>query len=151
MAELAKLRVLFVCLGNACRSPMAEAVARQLASDIIEPSSAGLCPLGRIAEITEQTLQENGYPVDGLRSKALRRDAMEQADLIVNMSGQPLDYLLDNDSAEDSLLAQRVENWEIDDPYGDRPAAYQGILEELEFKVLMLASRLRSGECAATC
>ena len=39
-------RVLFICVGNSCRSPMAEALARHLAADVIEPQSAGISPLG---------------------------------------------------------------------------------------------------------
>ena len=50
-----RVRVLFVCVGNACRSPMAEAIARYDAADVMEPSSAGLSPLGYLAELTKQT------------------------------------------------------------------------------------------------
>ena len=52
-----KLRVLFVCLGNACRSPMAEAIASHDASDVLEASSAGLYPLGEIPDETQETLR----------------------------------------------------------------------------------------------
>lgn len=143
MAQRSRFRVLFVCIGNACRSPIAEAVARQLASDVIEPSSAGLCPLGRLAENTEHVLRANGYPLDHLESKPLRRDALENADIVINMSGEALDCLLEAGSAEDSLLAQKVEDWPIDDPYGDTRTTYQRTLENLESRVLLLATRLR--------
>jgi arsenate reductase (thioredoxin) len=148
MGPTPKLRVLFVCIGNACRSPMAEAVARQLASDIIEPSSAGLCPLGRLAETTERVLRANGYPVVDLESKPLRRDAMESADVIINMSGEALDCLLENGTIEDKRVAHKVENWPIDDPYGDTFFVYQRTLEELETRVLLLANRLRESQAS---
>jgi protein-tyrosine-phosphatase len=129
---------------------MAEAIARGIASDIIEPSSAGFYPLGRLAEATEQTLLASGYPVAGLSSKPLRRDALEDADLIINMSGRPLDELFDDGTpARDPLLAQKVENWDVEDPYGEEPAIYQRILEDLESRVLLLANRLRAGQRAA--
>jgi arsenate reductase (thioredoxin) len=143
MLNYSRFRVLFVCIGNACRSPMAEAVARQLASDVIEPSSAGLCPLGRLAENTERVLRANGYPSYHLESKPLRRDAMERADIIINMSGEALDCLLENGTAEDSRLAQKIEHWSIDDPFGGAPTTYQRTLEELESRILLLANRLR--------
>jgi len=38
------LRILFVCVGNACRSQMAEGWARHLSSDVLEVSSAGVAP-----------------------------------------------------------------------------------------------------------
>ena len=41
MTEKRKVRVLFVCIGNACRSPMAEAIARQDADELLEVQSAG--------------------------------------------------------------------------------------------------------------
>jgi protein-tyrosine-phosphatase len=127
---------------------MAEAVARKLASDIIEPSSAGLYPFGCLAGHTEQTLLANGYSVAELSSKSLRREALESADLIINMSGQPLDLLLAHINSTDPPLADKIENWCIEDPYGASPATYQKILEELESRVLSLADRLRSGQPA---
>jgi arsenate reductase len=45
-------RVLFVCLGNSCRSQMAEAFARAYGSDVIIPASAGFTPASRVAPDT---------------------------------------------------------------------------------------------------
>jgi protein-tyrosine-phosphatase len=150
MAAHQKKKVLFVCIGNACRSPMAEAIARHHAPDIIEASSAGIFPLGRLPEETEQTLQANGYPIDGLTSKALRGAAIENADLIINLSGQSLDEFVDNvDGNANPRLAPKVEIWKVEDPYGEEPVTYQRILEELETRVLLLAGRLRSSQRAA--
>ena len=50
-----KFVVLFVCLGNACRSPMAEAIARSDTWDVIEPMSAGIMPLGFVVKETIDT------------------------------------------------------------------------------------------------
>ncbi len=47
---------------------MAEAIARYDAADVIEASSAGLSPMGSIAEQTKETLILNGYSADGLTS-----------------------------------------------------------------------------------
>jgi protein-tyrosine-phosphatase len=126
---------------------MAEAVARQLAFDVIDPSSAGLSPLGRIAESTELTLLANGYPVEGLSSKSLHRDAMENADIIINMSGQSFDGFFGNGyPSDDPPVGQTVESWKVEDPYGEDSATYQRTLEELESRILFLASRLRAGQ-----
>jgi arsenate reductase len=135
VAPREKFHVLFVCIGNSCRSPMAEAVARQLASDIIEPSSAGLAPLGHIAERTIATLSANGHSAGGLFSKRLSPKAIDDADLIVNLSGLAIDCLPGR---------VKVEEWPVEDPYGAGPATYQRILEEIEGRVLTLAARLRS-------
>jgi protein-tyrosine-phosphatase len=55
------MRVLFVCFGNACRSQMADVIARQEASDVMTVESAGLVPLGYVPELTTDTLKKNGY------------------------------------------------------------------------------------------
>jgi arsenate reductase (thioredoxin) len=45
MTEKDKLKILFLCTGNSCRSQMAEGWARKLKSDCIEPFSAGVYPV----------------------------------------------------------------------------------------------------------
>src|ERR1700730_1662811 len=62
-------KVLFVCLGNACRSPMAESIARRDAADVIEACSAGISPLGFVPALTTQTLTANGYSIESLDSR----------------------------------------------------------------------------------
>jgi len=127
--------VLFVCIGNACRSPMAEAIARYDAADVIEPSSAGLIPLGYIAEQTKDTLLQNGYSPNGLTSNALTREAADAADIIINMTGTPIeDTFWDHD---------KVEDWIVQDPYGDTPETYQRVFEGIRRRVNQLALGLR--------
>src|ERR1700693_38478 len=50
-----RTRVVFVCLGNSCRSPMAEGIAAHIASDVMEVSSAGVAALGRVQSLTKLT------------------------------------------------------------------------------------------------
>jgi protein-tyrosine-phosphatase len=148
MADSTRVRVLFVCVGNACRSPMAEAIARHEAHDIIEPSSAGLYPLGRLADLTEQTLTANGYPLEGLSSKPLRSEALQNSDLLVNLSGVSLTPLFKGDSAVEPFascgIAENIEEWEVADPYGTTPEIYQEILQQIQGRVRQLATRLRA-------
>ena len=118
---------------------MAEAIASRQASDIIEPSSAGLYPLGYIAERTAETLLANGYGVADLSSKPLRRRTIGNADLIVNLSGERLEELLNG--------WPPVEDWNVPDPYGADVATYQRILEEIESRMRELAERLRAAQC----
>ena len=140
MAINGKTRVLFLCIGNACRSPMGEAIARQDAGDVIEPSSAGIYPMGMIPEMTQTTLTKNGYSPEGLRSKGLREIASEEVDLVVNLSGYERAQALEN--------FPQVENWEVSDPYGADEATYQRILEEIRGRVKRLAQRLRKEQRA---
>jgi len=120
---------------------MAQAIALHHAADVIEPSSAGICPLGYIVESTQQTLCANGYSPDGLSSKPFRRGALNTTDLIINLAGLPRDRVFDN--------LPNVEDWDVEDPYGEDSATYQRILEEIESRVLSLATRLRAAQPAA--
>jgi arsenate reductase (thioredoxin) len=131
-----RIRVLFVCLGNACRSQIAEAVARREARDIIEASSAGLTPLGRIPELTTEALLLNGYSAQGLFSKGIDPEIWAQADLVINMSGEAK-----SDAFPDY---SKVEDWSVPDPFGSTPNMYQKILVQIESKVRQLAARLRA-------
>jgi len=130
-----KTRVLFVCIGNACRSPTAEAIALRDASDIIAPSSAGLFPLGRIPELTLQTLLANGYSTQGLSSKPISREAWDNADVIINLSGRHAASLFGQ--------SEKIEDWDVADPFGNEPEFFQQILKEIAGYVRSLADRLR--------
>jgi len=114
---------------------MAEAIARYDAADVIDPSSAGLSPMGAIAEQTKQTLVLNGYSADGLTSDVLTRKAADAADIIINMTGR---------QREESLWDQKkVEDWIVQDPYGTAPETYQRVFEGIKRRVNQLALGLR--------
>ncbi|PYT99643.1 MAG: hypothetical protein DMG38_10825 [Acidobacteria bacterium] len=130
-----RTRVLFVCVGNACRSPMAEAIARCDAADIIEPSSAGLSPLGRIAQMTQEILAKDGYSANGLTSDELTREALEAADLIINMTGRPGEEVFPSH--------KNVEDWFVEDPYGEDLETYRRVFEGIRRRVNQLALSLR--------
>jgi arsenate reductase (thioredoxin) len=127
--------VLFVCVGNACRSPIAEAIARYDAADVIHPSSAGLNPLGSVPEMTKQALVRNGYSANDLTSDPLTHDACDAADIIINMTGSPW--------GEDFSAHAKVEDWIVEDPYGADSDTYQRVLESIKRRVNQLAVGLR--------
>ena len=130
-------RVLFVCLGNSCRSPMAEALARHLAGDVIEASSAGLNALGYVATPTLSVLRENGVASDGLASKSLSTIDLAAIDLVVNLSGRPIQKHL-------AAKPLPVEDWDVGDPFGFDLALYRQIRDEIEWRIVNLAERLRA-------
>jgi len=63
-----KLRILFLCTGNSCRSQMAEGWARALREDVIEPYSAGVEPHG-MNERAVRAMREAGVDLSSHRSK----------------------------------------------------------------------------------
>lgn len=134
---MAAMRVLFVCIGNSCRSPMAEALARHLAPDVIEASSAGLAALGYVATPTYAVLRESGVASDGLSSKSLSTVDLTSIDLVVNLSGRPIGKQL-------AGPAPPVEDWDVGDPFGFELSLYRQVRDEIESRVLELAERLRT-------
>lgn len=114
---------------------MAEAIARYDAADIMEASSAGLSPLGYIADLTKQTLMKNGYSANGLTSDVLTREDAEAADLIINMTGRTSDEVFRGQ--------ENVEDWLVEDPYGETPETYQRVFEGIQRRVNQLALSLR--------
>ncbi len=114
---------------------MAEAITRYDAADVIEASSAGLSPMGSIAEQTKETLILNGYSADGLTSDLFTREAAEAADIIINMTGRQ--------GKEIFWEQEKVEDWVVQDPYGAAPETYQRVLEGIKRRVDQLAMGLR--------
>jgi protein-tyrosine-phosphatase len=131
-----RTKVLFLCIGNACRSQMAEAVARRTASDVIEASSAGLVPFGMIPSTTLEVLRERGIPVDGQSSKPLLPEDLSAADLVINMTGRSGTMIFTEPVA-------RIEDWDVGDPYGFNLAVYRAICDQIEDRVAELAKQLR--------
>ena len=130
-----KKKVLFVCLGNACRSPIAESIARRDAGDVIEACSAGLSPLGFVPALTTETLKANGYSIESLNSTPITPAVWDAADMVINMSGVPKERAF--------MDCEKVEDWDVQDPYGTDPILYQTIYEDIQRRVVQLAERLR--------
>ena len=134
---MALKKVLFVCVGNSCRSQMAEALARHHAADVIEASSAGISPLGSIAEPTREVLLERGVLMPGHSSKGTTAANIQAAELIVNMTG------IHGKALFREGLTTPVVDWEVTDPYGDEMGVYRRVCDEIEALVIELAARLR--------
>jgi len=131
-----RTKVLFLCIGNACRSQMAEAIAKHAASDVIDPSSAGLIALGEIPGPTIAVLTERGISIEGQHSKTLRPKDLSAADLVVNMTGRA-------GSAIFTEPAPPFEDWDVGDPYGFNLGVYREIRDKIEARIEILARRLR--------
>jgi arsenate reductase len=134
-----RTKVLFLCIGNACRSQMAEAIARYRASDVIDASSAGLVPFGEIPSTTLTVLRERGISAEGQSSKPLRSEDISAADIVINMTGRSRTTVFKEP-------VRRLEDWDVGDPYGLDLAVYRAIRDEIEVRVEDLARRLRERE-----
>ncbi|HVB98899.1 MAG TPA: low molecular weight phosphatase family protein [Candidatus Dormibacteraeota bacterium] len=138
----ARRRVLFICVANACRSQLAEAFSRHLAADVIDPSSAGFYPLGRISEATRTVGEEMGLSFDGQSSKGFGPADLDRADLVVNLSGIPSAIVLETEKT--------VIDWDVEDPYGEELDVQRRIAAEIEARVVHLAAEFRSERARAS-
>lgn len=129
-------RVVFVCIGNACRSQMAEGWLRHQKIEWLEAVSAGLFPLFAIPEETIEVMKEKGVSLDGQRCKGLEAIDWQETDILVNMSGVPTSSLV-------PVFSGRRESWEIPDPYQESIVEYCRVRDILEKKVAELVRALR--------
>jgi arsenate reductase len=82
-----RLKVLFLCTGNSCRSQMAEGWARHLHGGAIEPYSAGTRP-GRVDPRAIAVMREAGVDISGQRSKHLDEVVSVGPDWVVTVCDQ---------------------------------------------------------------
>ena len=131
-------RVLFVCVGNACRSQMAEAFARAYGQDALVAASAGLTPAMAVMPDTVRAMAEKEIDLAGQFPKSIRHLGHSQFDLVVNMTGIPL---------PDGIGATVVE-WRVPDPVAMKYEAHCDVRDEIERLVMNLILKLRGEQHA---
>lgn len=122
--------VLFVCLGNICRSPLAEAALRQAAADnglalIVDSAGTGDWHVGQAPDERAQAVaQKNGVNIDHLQGRLVSVLDFRDFDYIIAMDNQNLNDLRtispDNSTAELSLLMDHIDGRageDVIDPY----------------------------------
>ncbi|MDH7485448.1 MAG: low molecular weight protein arginine phosphatase [Anaerolineae bacterium] len=135
-------RILIVCTGNVCRSPMAAGLLRQrLAADgldnTVEVRSAGLWGLdGEPASAhAVQVMAERGVDISDHRARTLREHDVAAADLILTMEEshrRAIFHVLPAALRKVFLLSEMAgEHDDVDDPYGLPLEAYRASAEEL--------------------
>jgi len=83
-------KVMFLCTGNACRSQMAEAFARELGGGLIEAYSAGLMAVDMHPN-TVSAMQECGIDISGYRSKEIDPEFLDEMDAVVTLC-KPVEF-----------------------------------------------------------
>ncbi|WP_342433596.1 low molecular weight protein arginine phosphatase [Neobacillus sp. FSL H8-0543] len=132
-------RILFVCTGNTCRSPMAEAILKNKNLDGVEVRSAGVYAAngGEASAHAQRVLDEKGIDHHH-QSSLLTKDEVDWADLILTMTA----------SHKTAILQQYPECWkklftlkefsgetydhDVVDPFGGNLKIYQETYQDLE-------------------
>jgi protein-tyrosine-phosphatase len=137
------LKILFVCVGNSCRSQMAEAYANHFGNGKVQAFSAGSHPLGTIAAQTYEVMHEKGFSLEGQSSKSLRDVPAEEIDVVVGM-GIEVVYPVPED------FKGRVVEWHVPDPYGHNIETFRDVRDVIEQQVAALLAELASPHNTST-
>ena len=84
-----KMKILFLCRGNACRSQMAEGWARELKGDVIEPYSAGIAPIG-VSSTAVKVMAAVGVDISRQRSKCVSEFAGADIDFVITLCSRDI-------------------------------------------------------------
>ena len=133
------MKVLFVCLGNAHRSPLAEALLKKLRPDL-EVDSAGIRLGIPIAlEARKFLMRENAVQYLRQVPESLDSKQLDKYDLIVTMEPRHKDVVL----SKCPKCKGRMLVWDVEDPYFMPPEYTEKIYNKIKEKVVELANSLR--------
>ena len=158
------MQILFVCLGNICRSPTAEAVVRALAAleapELgLEVDSAGTAGY-HVGDAPDPRMRaaaaRRGYDLTALRARIVEPADFERFDLILAMDRENL-AVLQRRAPETARARVRLflefapqdEPEEVPDPYYGGPNGFEEVLDLIESAARGLLSHLRQRARAA--
>ena len=118
------MRLLFVCVGNSCRSQMAEGIARYLGH---EAASAGTHPARQVSAHALTILAAKGIDTSTLNPKSVDLFNAEDFDMVISMG------------CGVSCPAMRIDqDWELDDPVGQSLSVFEETAKEIEKRLKLL-------------
>lgn len=124
---------LFVCLHNAGRSQMSQALFEREAGDRHSARSAGTTPGERVHPEVVEVMKELGIDLSEKQPRGLTTEDAEWADVVVTMGcGDECPY----------LPGKRYLDWELMDPKGQPVETVRGIRDRIELKVQELVAEL---------
>jgi len=127
------INVLFLCIGNSCRSQMAEGFARAYGSDVMRPFSAGLAPADIVQPETIKVMREKNINIEAQYPKDVAELETQDFDIIVNISGMRLPLRPETEVVE----------WNVEDPMAKSEETYLAARDRLEALVMGLILQLR--------
>ena len=128
-----KPKVAFVCVHNSCRSQIAEALGRELASDVFESYSAGTELKDHINPDAVR-LMKQVYGID--------IEQTQRSKLIFDIPAPDVVVLMGCNVSCPNLAGQSTENWGLEDPSGQPDEVFLDTIRQIEEKVIQLKRQL---------
>jgi arsenate reductase len=126
-----KLRVMFLCTGNACRSQMAEGWSKELASDLISVKSAGIEAHGQ-NKYAIDAMAQVGIDISQQESIRVNAEMLEWTDLLVTLC----------DHAEQQCPVVRPNTMKLHLPLAD-PAKVKGTEDEVKAEFIEAREKIK--------
>ena len=147
------MKILFVCSGNTCRSPLAEAMARHLAAERglgdVAVSSAGISAWEGAPASDGSLLvaMERGLDLSAHRARVLDREMVADADLVLCMGPQHREAAIAWGGEGKAFLltewaSHGVETRPVSDPYGGDLAGYRRAADDIENELVRVFDRM---------
>ncbi len=131
-----KYKVAFVCIGNSCRSQIAEGFAKKYGSDVLEVYSAGTDPADQVKPNAVEAMKELEIDISDQYPKLLE-DIPAELDILITMGcGVECPF----------VPCKMREDWGLDDPVGKPMEVFRETREIIEAKVKELIEKARNNE-----